>query len=438
MSAPERGPLRVIALHAENYKRLRVVEVHPDGQPVTVTGANAQGKSSLGESIAHTLAGPKAFRATSKPVRDGEEKATVTVKLGDDDVELTVTRTWTAKGTMTVTVETADGRQVRSPQKFLDELLGALSFDPLAFTLQSPREQRETLLSVVDLPFDPDELAEKRLAIFDRRTAAGRRVKELEAQLAGAPVPPADTPTEEVSVSGVLDEYREARALFDSNSAVRVARADAERAGERADEAVAAAQEALRVAEGARADAYEEYDALVEQVEALPPDPDLAAFEARIAGVEDTNRAVRAGLARAGLAGSLMAAKEEHTDLDGALRVIDETKEQALADAAMPVPGLSFDEDGVLYQGVPFQQASSSEQIRVSVAMAIALNPTVRVLWVADGSLLDDAALATLHGMAELAGCQLWIERVGHDDGAGVGFVLEIADGAVLAPESPA
>ncbi|NGZ99664.1 hypothetical protein G5V59_02720 [Nocardioides sp. W3-2-3] len=50
-------------------------------------------------------------------------------------------------------------------------------------------------------------------------------------------------------------------------------------------------------------------------------------------------------------------------------------KADALAKATFPVDGLGFDDDGVTYQGVPFAQASSAEQIRVSLAMAMSLNP---------------------------------------------------------------
>ena len=43
----------------------------------------------------------------------------------------------------------------------------------------------------------------------------------------------------------------------------------------------------------------------------------------------------------------------------------------------------------VTYNNVPFDQCSSSEQLRVSLAMGLALNPKLKVILIRDGSLLD-------------------------------------------------
>ncbi len=98
---------------------------------------------------------------------------------------------------------------------------------------------------------------------------------------------------------------------------------------------------------------------------------------------------------------------------------LDKTKTDALAKAEFPVPGLSFDEDGVTFNSIPLAQASSAEQIRVSLAIAMALNPKLRVLRIADGSLLDQESLALISETVTANDFQLWIERVGNaDEGA--------------------
>jgi len=89
-----------------------------------------------------------------------------------------------------------------------------------------------------------------------------------------------------------------------------------------------------------------------------------------------------------------------------------QTKAQ-LAAAKFPVEGLSFDEAGVLFNGIPFPQASAAEKLRVSVAMGIAMNPEFKVMLIRDGSLLDETNLATVAKMAAKSGAQVWIERVG-------------------------
>ena len=91
---------------------------------------------------------------------------------------------------------------------------------------------------------------------------------------------------------------------------------------------------------------------------------------------------------------------------------MDAAKAEALAGASFPIDGLAFDESGVTYQGVPFSQASSAEQIRVSLAMAMSLNPKLRVIRILDGSLLDADNLALITEAAVTADYQVWIERV--------------------------
>ncbi|MGN8821735.1 hypothetical protein ACTNC1_12740, partial [Atopobiaceae bacterium HCP3S3_A4] len=99
------------------------------------------------------------------------------------------------------------------------------------------------------------------------------------------------------------------------------------------------------------------------------------------------------------------------------------------ASATFPVEGLGFDETGVTFKGVPFSQASSAEQIRVSLAMAMALNPTLRVIRILDGSLLDDDSMQMVADAAKEGGYQVWIERV--SDPSESAIVIE--DGEVSA-----
>ena len=98
--------------------------------------------------------------------------------------------------------------------------------------------------------------------------------------------------------------------------------------------------------------------------------------------------------------------------------------------AEMPVAGLGFDESGVTFGGVPFGQASSAEQIRVSLAMAMALNPTLRVIRIMDGSLLDADSMAAIRAAAEEHDVQVWIEVVGDGDGDPATIVID--DGEIV------
>ena len=112
-----------------------------------------------------------------KPIHEGQTKASIKLELG----ELTVERKFNSKGT-TLRVTKQNGSPLTSPQKILDELIGNLTFDPLLFSKMAPKEQFEELRSIVTIDGNIDELDEKRLASFTRRTDVKRQFKELEAQ----------------------------------------------------------------------------------------------------------------------------------------------------------------------------------------------------------------------------------------------------------------
>lgn len=402
--------MKIVRLTAENIKRLRAVEITPDGNTVVIAGRNGQGKTSVLDAIWFALGGGSAMRGTPRPIRDGADEASVTLDLGD----IRVTRTW-ADNKTTLKVESAEGARYPSPQSMLDSLVGRMSFDPLAFAQQDERTQLATLLELVELPFDPAEHDGRRRALYEDRTVVGREVKALEGQLAGLPPADPDVPAEEVSATAIVAELTVAqREVAD--------RADNERRYHAAVERVERAR-----AEFAAAKA--DMDALAEAMASLPTAPDVAALERQLAEVDQTNAKVRASQQRRSVEARLAEARADYAAKTDAIATLDEEKEAAVATARMPIDGLGFDDNGVTYQGVPFKQASAAEQLRVSLAMAMALNPRIRVIRITDGSLLDSDNMRLIEQMAADGDFQVWVERV--DESGRVGVLIE--DGEVVA-----
>lgn len=389
MTTTTRPGLKVIRLTAENVKRLKAVEITPDQTMQIITGRNAQGKTSVLDAIWLALGGGSAAKGTTRPVRDGETNASVTVDLGD----LTVTRTWTGDRTNLV-VKSADGAKYSSPQRMLDELVGRLSFDPLAFTRLTAREQLAALLDLVDLGIDLDALDAERRDLYEQRAEIGRQGKAIGA------VPSVDEtlPTAEVSVSALVTELREAE---ESNRLRRLAELDHAEAVELVDRL------RRQLAEAERSLA-----SLASAVASRPVYVDTAGIDARLSGAEDTNRRIRANAEARALLATKTQLRDRYEALTSQIDGIDRRKAEALAAAEFPVDGLGFDESGVTYQGVPFAQASSAEQIRISLAMAMALNPRLRVIRILDGSLLDEDSMAAIRDQVAERDFQVWIERV--------------------------
>ncbi|TLK56283.1 AAA family ATPase [Glutamicibacter sp. V16R2B1] len=389
--------MKIISLETTNYKRAKHVQIvpDPDGNLVIVAGKNGQGKSSVLDSIAAALGGANS-KTTPKPIRDGEDRAEIILETE----ELTVTRIFTPSGSR-LTLTSKDGAKYPKAQAKLDELVGKLSLDPLAFTLLDDKKQLQQLLDLVDLPFNPEQLESERKQVFEERTAVNRRAKEFESALAQFGELPADLPTTEVSVAELLGEYREA---VDHNESYSRAHQRSENAQKRLDQLraeLAAAELEQQEADGACA--------------AHGAPVNLEAVQAKIDGAEETNRLVRKAQERGSLEFQYDATKDQAAKLTAKLEQIAKTKADGLAAAKFPVDGLGFTEDGVTYQGQPFKQASSAEQIRVSMAMAIALNPALRIIRISDGSLLDSDSLALVEKTAREHNFQIWIEMVEGD-----------------------
>lgn len=385
---------KIIRLAAENYKRIEAVEITPDGSIVTIAGKNGQGKSSVLDAITAALGGVDK-RSTPKPIRDGADSAEIVLETED----LVVTRRFTKAGGSTLTVETHDGAKFPKGQAKLNDLLGKLSLDPLAFTQLSDREQRETLIDLVDLPFNPAELDQRRAELYEQRTEVGRQEKAI-----GAVEVDESLPTAEHSATELIDRIHDAE---DRNRRIAEAQDNCRHLEDRIAELEQQLQAAKRDLKAATKIAAEEYI-------------DTNDLKDQLQRIEVTNAEIRANNDARQRHAQRSHLKEEYAKLSAQIEQIDEQKAQGLAQAELPVEGLGFDDHGVTFDGIPFKQTNTASQIRVSLAMAMAMNPKLRVIRIKEGSLLDEDNLQIIADLAEQHDYQIWIETVGTGDGTGI------------------
>lgn len=400
--------LKVIGLEAENVKRLHAVSLKFDGTLQVIGGDNGEGKSSVLDAIWLAIGGKQATKdtQTSRPIHDGQDVATATVDLG----EIIVTRTWKAGKASTVKVTTPEGAEHKSPQTILDALTAKVGIDPLAFTQLSPKDQVAELLNLVELPFVPAELDAQYADAFQERTTVNRQVGEIEARLKTFPQPEPDLPTDEVSVSALVAEFQRVDGLLKAAKVARDLHQNAVEAERELEARLASAR--MLTSDRAKALARAETDAAGA--------PDLEHVRAVMDGAEETNRAIRVEQERQRGLTALKSTKAKADALTARLDKIKTTRTEGLAKATWPIEDLGFDADGLTYKGVPFNQASSAEQIRVSMAMAMALNPSLRTLFIRDGSLLDGKHMRLVAEMAAEHGYQVIMERVGTADAGAI------------------
>jgi energy-coupling factor transporter ATP-binding protein EcfA2 len=411
---------KLLGIRIENYKRISLVEIDfdPAGGMIALMGPNEAGKSSVIDALASLLEGRKGTKPT-QPVHTGADEARIIATFDD----LTVTRIYKG-GTTKIEVKANGLGKVGAPEELLNRLYSHIGLDPLAFSRLADKEQVGTLLQLIGV--DPSTLDAQAATVFARRTDENRDLKALQARLAGMPPAPAGTPTVEVSVADIVAEVtaaeaRNAAAVQFERDAAR-ARADVERAKQTVQSLAAQlknAEQDLSI-----------YTAVLAEFtpDKEPVTVDVAPIREKLGQVEQTNRDVRAASARAEIASQVRAAETAAAASTAELAKIKADKEALLTSKPMPVPGLAISDDGLLLlNGTAFADASTGVKIRTGAAIAMALNPDLRLIVIRDASLLDQGNRKVIDEIAKANEFLVIAEFA--DENNPVGILLE--DGAV-------
>jgi hypothetical protein len=420
--------MHIVELRAENIKRLSAVTIRPEGQVVEITGRNEQGKSSVLDAIWMALGGAEVIPA--EPIRKGQDEAMVRLDLGDFTVTRKFRRKEDGEFTTLLVVETPDGMRPKSPQTMLNELVGRFTLDPLAFSRMKPGEQFDAMKALVpDFDFDASIAADK--ADYERRTGLNRKAKETRVAAEAIAVPL--EPVHRVDEAPILADLARAS---DHNTAI------VERKGRREQAVKDALHQRELIEEGKRQierlleeiRTYEQgiasHKAKAEEIEAklaaAPPLPEPLDTAALASDLELAKRYNALHAAQEQSRALLKQAQDFHGQAELLTQAMEDRarkRSEAIAAAKLPVEGLTLGEGEVLVDGLPFAQAAASKKIRISVALAMALNPKIRVLRIMDGSLLDSDAMKVVADMAAEHDFQVWIERV--DDRSPSAIVIE-------------
>lgn len=420
---------KIIRFEANNLMRLQAVEITPNGHMVVIGGKNAQGKTSVLNAIAMALGGKN--EVPERPIREGQSNGHVIVETP----EFTVIRRFSASGGSSLEVRNAEGQKLASPQGILDKFVSKVSFDPLAFTRMKPDQQAETVRKMAGIDFSAQDARYKE--VYEERTALNRQVKDKEVSVRQMERFP-DAPEAEVSSAELATELEKA------NAANKARETKQEELTNLCDGIDADQEEALKVQAQIEElkqrhqtlcnrirQAELNRDALKQEIEGMPViDADTILQRMREADV--INAKVRANLKQKEASRELIKLQTQAGNLTAELEEIDEEKDIILSKAKFPIEGLSFNSSGVLFNNIPFEQSSGAEQLRVSLAIACALNPKLPVMLIRDGSLLDEDSMKLLAEHAEKHGAQVWLEVVGNREDA----TVLIEDGSVV--EKPA
>lgn len=421
---------RILRLQAANLKRIRVIDITPGETLVPITGDNEAGKSCVLDSIIYALGGTKEHAA--QPIRKGASKAKVVLTLEND---ITVSRVWTKSGSTLQVTRTSDGTVVPKGQTVLSEMLGAITLDPMAIDRMTSKEQLEMLRKLVKLDIDLDAVDRQIHEAREARTEMNRQVKTFSERASSLSKAVDDSVVDPIDTAALMDKMQQAAEHNTAiererqNCGVNRTRIISER--ERAATLRRQAEELLREAQLLEDKALrleQELDSLEPIAE--PIDVSDVRLKLQEAEKENQRRTVQRGarIQYQEAKAKLDAATRQSDRLTQIIEDAEESKRAAMSRAQMPIEGLAFGEDALLYNGLPIAQASTGQRMRVFTAIGIAMNPKIRILLFKDAALLGEKNKAMIHEMAKEHGFQVWLEitAVGSKEG------FELVDGSVV------
>lgn len=364
--------VKIMALEAENVKRIKAVALTPSPTGLTIVGGNNnQGKTSVLDALAWALGGDR-FRPDAAQ-RDGAvAPAHLKVKLSNGVV---VER----KGkNASLTVTDPTGR--RSGQQLLNAFVEPLALDLPRFMEASDKEKADILLRIIGIGTELHTRDMEIKALYDKRTFTGQlaqQKKHFAEELISYP----DAPDEPVSASDLIRQQQEILARNGENQRKR----------NQLDKLIDEKNQlnfTLRDLDEKIEDLKEEYEQtqakftdLERQIfqarksAAQLQDESTAELEASIRDIEEINQKVRANLEKSRAEDEAARYASDYDKLTEAITRKRADRMALLNGADLPLPELSVEDGALTYKGKHWRDMSGSDQLRVAAAIVRRLNP---------------------------------------------------------------
>lgn len=444
-----------------NFQLIEKFEAEFTGNVYFVTGDNELGKSTLLKAIGALLTGNR-----DEVLRNGTSKGFAKMIVGDDGEEFDVSLSFTEnnpRGTLTIK-QKSTGMSTNNVT-MLQKIFGYTDFDAVEFSRWSETaEGRRKQIAVVKslLPADVRERIEsidtEVAGLKTERTGVNRDVKTFETLMNESRARMDFNPEEykdSIDVTDLLQKQQTNAALIEKAKTVRTAlqqrtaqlaeipeRVQREQAHydntiKAIDESVEAAriayENAKAKAEQDKKTAKDEHDAELAKIESETKD-----IETRKANAESWLKDYEANNPEKSDIPAMLAKADEHNKkhalvkeytarkkqldyvvakskaMDDEIEKLNAERADLIAKSELPIAGLSFTDDGLELNGVPFVpgKVSDSQTMEIAAKLIIASNPKVKVFRIARGESLGEKRLETIVEIARKNGFQGFIEQV--------------------------
>ena len=358
--------MKINRLEVENVKRVQAVQLEPRSTGLTVIGGkNGQGKTSVLDAILWGLGGNK-YKPSEAKRQDSAGDPRIQIEM---DNGLVVIR----EG-KNASLKVIDQHGNKAGQQLLDELIGQLALDLPKFLNASAKEKAETLLQVIGVgqqlaAFDRDY--EK---IYNERHLVGQTYTRKKKHAEDLPFEQG-VPETEVSASELIQQQQAILAKNGENQRLCQRRDELARAVQSQQVSVDSLANQLRVAQEKLTVLRADYNTASRTAASLA-DESTAELETSLRQIDDTNRRVRINADKQRAEQEAADLGQQVEDLTAKLETVRKQRMDLLNGANLPLPGLSIDLVGdLVYNGQKWDCMSSSEQLRIAVAIVRQLRP---------------------------------------------------------------
>lgn len=351
-------PVKINELLIENVKRVKAVQFEPSADGLTIIGGrNGQGKTSVLNAIAWALGGNN--YKPSVPERDG---ALVPPNL---HIELSNGLIVERKGKNS-TLKVTDPNGNKSGQQLLNEFVSTLALDLPKFINGSDKDKADSLLKILGIGDVLAQLDVKENQLYAQRTEVGRIADRKKKAADEMPMYP-NVPKEPVSATELIKQQQEILARNGENERKRQDAARYEQMLAEAQIAFDEAKEALQKAE---------QDCLTARKSAEDlHDESTAELEKNLAEIEALNIKIRANSTKEAAEVEANNLQQEYDGLTEQIESVREERNKLLDSAELPLPGLSVKDGKLIYNNMPWDGMSGSDQLKVATAIVRKLNP---------------------------------------------------------------
>lgn len=466
-------------IELSNFQVIKEFNADFEGNVYFITGDNELGKSTLLKAIGAMLTGNR-----DAVLKNGEDKGFAKMVVGDDgeeyEIELRFTKA-NPRGTLSIKQKTTGMRS--DNVTMLQRIFGYQDFDAVEFsrwseTAEGRRRQIEVVKALL-----PENVRTRIAEIDTEVTTVKEKRKDTNAEVktytticnaAEKQLKPGDVKTyaDKKDITALMEEQNENARLIEKAKTVRSAlqtrteqleaiperikkaKSDHDQAAKRiADDLAFEEKEVARIIAEANqrlADAKNEAEKskkLIDKelkTELAQIETDKADYETRKNNAAEWLKKYEANNPENLDTAEQLKAAEEHNRInalvvdyqtkkkqkevaekvartyDEKLAALAKERETLIASSKLPIDGLTFTDDGLELNGVPFVagKVSDSQIMEVAAKLIIASNPTVKVFRIARGESLGEKRLQTIIDIARKNGFQGFIEEVkrGQDD----------------------